>query len=176
MSTPASQGPDRTTSGKTTPNDPDAIKAEIEATREQLGRTVDELSHRLDVPERAKEGAFRARDTAVETYRESPPAVIGAGAGVVALLGLLVWRRRTKDRRVAKRAAKREAKRAAKVAAARRAATAKAARKAARKRTKQAGKKAAKARRAVRRTKGPAAREPSSSTDRSACSAVSWPV
>ena len=106
MSTPVSPGPDgpdqtRTaTAGGTTPNDPDAIKAEIEATREQLGRTVDELSHRLDVPERAKEGAYRARDTAVETYRENPPAVIGAGAGVAALLGLLVWRRLTKDRRV----------------------------------------------------------------------------
>ena len=32
----------------------DAIKAEIEATREQLGRTVDELSARLDVPARAR--------------------------------------------------------------------------------------------------------------------------
>src|SRR3712207_390251 len=124
-------------------------RSDIEAPREQLSRTVDELSHRLDVPERAREKAYRARDTAVETYRESPPAVIGAGAGVTALLGLVVWRRRTKDRRVAKRAAKREAKRAAKVAAARRAAT----EKAARKKTKQAAKKAAKTRRAVRRTK-----------------------
>ena len=53
------------------------IKAEIEATREQLARTVDELSARLDVPARAKESALRARDTAVETYRESPPVVIG---------------------------------------------------------------------------------------------------
>jgi ElaB/YqjD/DUF883 family membrane-anchored ribosome-binding protein len=67
--------------------DPDAIKAEIEATREQLGRTVDELSARLDVPARAKESAYRARDTAVETYRESPPLVIG---GAVALVGLVV--------------------------------------------------------------------------------------
>src|SRR5918993_1543341 len=60
------------------PTDPDAIRADIEATREQLGRTVDELSQRLDVPARAKESAARAKDTAVETYRESPPAVIGA--------------------------------------------------------------------------------------------------
>jgi hypothetical protein len=77
------------------PTDPDAIKAEIEATREQLGRTVDELSHRLDVPARAKESAFRARDTAVETYRESPPAVIGAGLALVAVVvGVVVWRRK----------------------------------------------------------------------------------
>ena len=73
----------------TTPqsNDPDRIKAEIEATRNQLAATVDELSARLDVPARAKESAARAKDTAVETYRESPPLVI---AGAVALVGLVV--------------------------------------------------------------------------------------
>ena len=67
--------------------DPDRIKAEIEATREQLSRTVDELSARLDVPARTKERALRTKDTAVETYRESPPLVIG---GAVALAGLVV--------------------------------------------------------------------------------------
>lgn len=77
------------------PKDPDAIKAEIEATREQLGRTVEELSRRLDVPARAKESAYRARDTAVETYRESPPAVLGAGLTLVAVVvGVIVWRRK----------------------------------------------------------------------------------
>jgi ElaB/YqjD/DUF883 family membrane-anchored ribosome-binding protein len=82
-------------------NDPDAIKAEIEATRAQLGRTVDELSHRLDVPARAKESAFRARDTAVETYRENPPVVLGATLALVgAVVGLIVWRRtRARPRR-----------------------------------------------------------------------------
>ena len=68
-------------------NDPDQIKAEIDATREQLARTVDELSARLDVPARAKERVLRTTDTAVETYRESPPVVIG---GAVALVGLVV--------------------------------------------------------------------------------------
>ena len=77
------------------PTDADAIKADIEATREQLGRTVDELAHRLDVPGRAKEGVLRTRDTAVETYRESPPAVLGAAAALVALVvGLVVWKRK----------------------------------------------------------------------------------
>jgi LPXTG-motif cell wall-anchored protein len=52
-----------------------------------LAATVDELSARLDVPARAKESAARAKDTAVETYRESPPLVI---AGAVALVGLVV--------------------------------------------------------------------------------------
>ena len=146
MSTPVSPGPDgpqnSSTPADAAPNDPDAIKAEIEATREQLGRTVDELSHRPDVPERAKEGAYRARDTAVETYRENPPAVIGAGAGAAGLLGLLVWRRLTRDRRIAKRQAKRAVKREAKVAAARRAAAEKAARKTARRNAKAARRKA----------------------------------
>ena len=77
------------------PADPDAIKAEIDATRAQLGRTVDELSHRLDVPSRARERAARAKDTAVETYRESPPVVAGAGLGLVALVvGVIIWRKK----------------------------------------------------------------------------------
>jgi ElaB/YqjD/DUF883 family membrane-anchored ribosome-binding protein len=77
------------------PADPDRIKADIEATRAQLGRTVDELSARLDVPARAKEKAYRARDTAVETYRESPPAVLGAALALAGLVvGVMVLRRR----------------------------------------------------------------------------------
>ena len=75
--------------------DPDAIQAEIEATRERLALTVDELAARLDVPSRAKERLLRVRDTAVETYRESPPAVLGATAALVALVaGIVVWRKR----------------------------------------------------------------------------------
>ena len=86
-------------SSGTGPGDPDAIKAEIEATREQLARTVEELSHRLDVPARAKESAARAKDTAVETYRESPPVVIAAGVAVVALVvGIVVWRKKRAKR------------------------------------------------------------------------------
>ena len=77
------------------PADPEQIRAEIEATREELGRTVDELAARLDVPSRAKENALRARDTVVETYRESPPAVLGAAVALVALVvGVVVWRRK----------------------------------------------------------------------------------
>ena len=84
----------------TDPTDPDRIKAEIDATRAQLGRTVDELSARLDVPARAKEGAARAKDTAVETYRESPPVVISAGLALAGLvLGLVILRKRRATRR-----------------------------------------------------------------------------
>jgi hypothetical protein len=92
MSQPAPGSPD---AGG--PRDPDAIKAEIDATREDLGRTVDELAARLDVPARARqqvtEKALVARDTAVETYRESPPAVLGAAVALVAVVvGIVVWR------------------------------------------------------------------------------------
>jgi ElaB/YqjD/DUF883 family membrane-anchored ribosome-binding protein len=81
-------------------DDLDAIQAEIAATRERLSRTVDELSARLDVPARARERAYRARDTAVETYRESPPAVIGAGLALVGLVvGLVILRRKRATRR-----------------------------------------------------------------------------
>ena len=80
--------------------DPATIQAEIEATRERLGQTVDELHARLDVPARAKESAYRARDTAVETYRESPPVVIGGALALVGLVTVLVvWRRKRATRR-----------------------------------------------------------------------------
>lgn len=76
-------------------DDLDVIKAEIEATREQLGRTADELSARLDVPAHARERAFRARDTVVETYRENPPIALGAvGAVVGPVVGMIILRRK----------------------------------------------------------------------------------
>ncbi len=82
------------------PADPAQIQAEIEATRAQLGRTVDELSARLDVPARAREKVARAKDTAVETYRESPPVVISAGLALAGLvLGLVILRKRRATRR-----------------------------------------------------------------------------
>jgi hypothetical protein len=94
MSSPSPGSPDV---GR--PRDPDAIRAEIDATREDLGRTVDVLAARLDVPARARERVTEkvlvARDTAVETYRESPPAVLGAAAALLAaVVGIVVWRRK----------------------------------------------------------------------------------
>jgi hypothetical protein len=92
MSQPSSGTGPAASAGR--PSDPEAIKAEIDATREQLGRTVDELAARLDVPSRAKERVLRSRDIVVETYRESPPAVLGAAVVLVGVIaGIVVWRR-----------------------------------------------------------------------------------
>ena len=74
--------------------DPAAIQGEIERTRDHLGRTIDEIGYRLDVRNKVREPLYRARDTVVETYRESPPVVLGAVALVSAVVGLVIWRRR----------------------------------------------------------------------------------
>ena len=80
--------------------DPAAIQAEIEATRARLGQTVDEIGARLDVRAHAREKAFVARDVVVETYRESPPVVIGGALALVGVVaGLVVWRRKRATRR-----------------------------------------------------------------------------
>ena len=89
-------------------NDPDQIKAEIDATREKLARTVDELSARLDVPARAKERVARTKDTAVETYRESPPVVIGGALALAGLVvGLVILRRKRAASRMSRTRRKR---------------------------------------------------------------------
>jgi hypothetical protein len=81
-------------------SDPAVIQAEIEATRARLGQTVDQLGARLDVRAHAREKAFVARDTVVETYRESPPVVVGGALVLVGLVaGLVVWRRKRADKR-----------------------------------------------------------------------------
>jgi LPXTG-motif cell wall-anchored protein len=81
-------------------SDPAVIQAEIEATRARLGRTVNEIGTRLDVRAHAREKAFVARDTVVETYRESPPLVVGGALALVGLVaGLVVWRRKRATRR-----------------------------------------------------------------------------
>lgn len=72
------------------------IEADIEATRVQLGQTVDELSHRLDVKSRLKEQVQAGREQATRQLQEQPAIPIAAAAGVVLLMAMMVWRRRRK--------------------------------------------------------------------------------
>jgi hypothetical protein len=81
--------------GSPTPTDREAIEADIEATRANLGETVDALSRKLDVKARVR---AKATDTTqkVRTRAQEQPAIpIAAAAGVVLLVALVVWRRRS---------------------------------------------------------------------------------
>jgi len=63
-------------------SDPDALRAEIDQTRQVLAETVEELSHRVDPREQARSAAQAARETA-RTHR---PQLVVAGSVAVALL------------------------------------------------------------------------------------------
>lgn len=63
-------------------SDPDALRAEIDQTRQDLAETVEELSHRVDPREQARSAAQAARETA-RTHR---PQLVVAGSVAVALL------------------------------------------------------------------------------------------
>jgi hypothetical protein len=69
----------------------EALVADIEATRADLGQTVDALSRKLDVKSRAR---AKATETVAQVRREpAVPAAVLAGA--VLLVALVVWRRRS---------------------------------------------------------------------------------
>ena len=79
--------------------DPAAIEAEIDATRARLAATVDELAVRIHpktLAQRGKDDAI-AKVRAATTTPEGQPRIerlAAIGAAAVALLALVVWRRR----------------------------------------------------------------------------------
>lgn len=74
--------------------DPATIEADIVRQREELARTVDALSAKLDVKARAGDKIANLKDAATtDTGRPRPELVIAAGA-VLAGVVLLVWWRR----------------------------------------------------------------------------------
>jgi hypothetical protein len=89
---------DARTSANPPGDDPAALEAEIEATRARLAETVDELAVRIHpktIAERsAEEAKARAHDAvytpdgALRTER-----LAAAGAALVALLALVIWRK-----------------------------------------------------------------------------------
>jgi hypothetical protein len=71
-----------------------AIEADIEAQREHLADTVDQLAHKLDVKAQAKERAGRLKERATTDGGKPRPVVLAALVGIVATAGVLVWWRR----------------------------------------------------------------------------------
>lgn len=89
-----------------TDNDPAHLEAEIARQREELARTVDALSEKLDVKARAgataadlkahaQERVADVRDAATTDTGRPRPGVALTGIGIAAgLVALLRWRRR----------------------------------------------------------------------------------
>jgi Protein of unknown function (DUF3618) len=73
---------------------PDDIQADIEQQREQLAETVDQLTHKLDVKAQASAKVDELKDRATTDDGKPRPELIGAVAGAVVVVGLLIWWRR----------------------------------------------------------------------------------
>ena len=67
---------------------PEQIQADIERQREQLASTVDQLTHKLDVKSQAKQRVATVKHRATTDDGKPAPELIGAAAG--ALLALLI--------------------------------------------------------------------------------------
>jgi hypothetical protein len=70
------------------------LEAEIEAQRDHLAETVDQLTHKLDVKTQAKERAAQVADRATTDDGKPRPELVAAATVVVLLVGALVWWRR----------------------------------------------------------------------------------
>jgi Protein of unknown function (DUF3618) len=70
------------------------LEAEIEAQRDQLAETVEQLTHKLDVKAQAKERAALVKDRATTDDGKPRPELLAAVVGTVVLVGLMVWWRR----------------------------------------------------------------------------------
>lgn len=86
--------PHPTTTTPTSSNDPDAIREDIERTREELAETVDALHAKLDVKRQAQERFARAKDQATtDAGRPRPDLVAGVVGAALLVAGLVWWRR-----------------------------------------------------------------------------------
>ena len=70
------------------------LEAQIEAQRDQLAETVDQLTHKLDVKTQAKERAAQVADRVTTAEGAPRPELVAAVIGVVLLVATLVWWRR----------------------------------------------------------------------------------
>jgi MYXO-CTERM domain-containing protein len=76
------------------PSTPDEIKADIERQREHLADTVDALHAKLDVKSQAQAKLAEVKDRVTTDSGSPRPEVVAVGAAAVALVVLLIWRRR----------------------------------------------------------------------------------
>jgi hypothetical protein len=75
-------------------NDPDAIREEIERTRDDLAETVDALHAKLDVKGQARAKIDRVKDQATTASGQPRPELVAGAAGVVLLIAGLIWWRK----------------------------------------------------------------------------------
>jgi hypothetical protein len=83
-----------TSSASRASNDPDAIREEIERTRDDLAETVDALHAKLDVKSQARARLDRIRSQATTSSGKPRPEVIAGVGGVVLVLAGIVWWRK----------------------------------------------------------------------------------
>jgi MYXO-CTERM domain-containing protein len=82
-------------SSPSTPSTPEEIEADIARQREELAGTVNELQAKLDVKTRTKQKAVELKGRATTADGKPTPQVIGgAAAALLALVGLVLLRRR----------------------------------------------------------------------------------
>jgi MYXO-CTERM domain-containing protein len=75
-------------------NDPEAIRAEIERTRDDLAQTVDALHAKLDVKTRARAKVAQVKDSATTSDGKPRPEVIAVAVAALVVVAGLVWLRR----------------------------------------------------------------------------------
>jgi hypothetical protein len=82
--------------------DPNAIRADIERTRAEMGDTVDALGYKADVKSRAKEKLPDGRQIkrAANTAQENPLGLAIGGIAVGFLVGLAVPSTRVEDEKI----------------------------------------------------------------------------
>jgi hypothetical protein len=97
------------TSGPDSPDDTEQLKAQIEQTREHLGRTAEQLVAKVDVKARTQARVTdltqRAKDATSQVQAQAPMAlklaskhrtklIIAAGVLVAGALAVTIWSRR----------------------------------------------------------------------------------
>jgi hypothetical protein len=80
--------------GSRASGDPDAIREEIERTRDDLAQTVDALHAKLDVKGQARAKVAQVKEQATTDSGKPRPDLIAGAAGAVLLIAGLIWWRK----------------------------------------------------------------------------------